>query len=230
MAIAYIQKQSASADASGTALNVTVTSTGAARILVVWCKWEGANGSILSISGGGTWVNGTLKDHTNGDLHGQFAYVLSSTSGTTTVTMTLSAARTFRRIHFWEFSYAGTASLDAQITNSSTGATAITSTNITTTGTDEVVLGGYGEYSGDTVTSPLINAVAAAQSLIDSPASTYTGSWERIVTATFTGAATATLSAADPWVCNAISLKAVAGGIPNKAVFIRQAVKRASIY
>src|SRR3990167_91558 len=214
MAFAFVQSASASADGTGTSLNVTVSSTGAGNLIVIYVGWEGAAGSTISVSDGtSSFTLATLKDAT--DNHAQFLYLLVSNSGKTTITVTWSLTRTFRRAHVWEFSYTDTASLDVESTNTATN-NAPTSGVVTTTGTDEVVLGCYKEYAALVLTSPLINAVAAAGSISNSPAGSYSSTWYRILTATFTnGAATGTLSTGAALICNLISFKAEAapGGL-----------------
>ena len=131
--------------------------------------------------------------------------------GNKTYTATFTGgARSYARIVVWEFSYSGTASFDtddttgqgAYPTNPSSGA-------ITTTGTDEVVLGGYGEYAGTTFTSFAVNGVAADGSVIVSG----TASWYRLLLATFTGGtASAVITEGSAWICSALAIKVTAAG------------------
>lgn len=217
-----IQAKSAAADASGTASDVTVTSTGAGHLLACWTGWEGASGSAVTCSDATTtFSDGTLKDSgaatsPSDDAHAQWHYLLVSASGKTTIQCRWASARTFKRCHVYEFSYVGTATLDTQATNATTG-TAVTSTNYTTNAgtTDELSFGSYKEYSSNVVTSPLVNGVAAGGSISDSPAGSNSGTWWRITSATFTGSSTATCGscAGLAWVSNAISfLNTPAGG------------------
>lgn len=207
-AIGYIQKASNYSDAAGTTLAVTVSSTGAGNLIAAFSKWEGADTTADCDDGTTSFDAGTKENHTNGDLHGQWFYLLSSASGKTTINCTWTGSVPYRRVHVYEFSTTAAITLDQQSTAEAASSTAVNSGNITTTGTDEVVLASYGEYSGAGLTSPLINAVAADQSIINSPGGTFTSSWERIVTATFTGAGTATLDGLNPWIALVISFKA----------------------
>ena len=59
-----------------------------------------------------------------------------------------------------EFSYAGTAAFDVQSTGTGVS-TALNSGNVTTTGTEEICLGGSGEYTGLTISAMQINGEAA---------------------------------------------------------------------
>lgn len=209
MDFAFVQKASAAGDASATSLNVSLTGVAANNLVAVWAKWEGADTTCSVSDATDTFTGATKRNHANGDLNGQWFYLLSSSSGNKTYTMTLGASRPFRKIHVWEFSYTGTASFDVESTNESASSTAITSGNITTTGTDEAVIGAYGEYSATAVSSHQINGVNADNT---QQQSVYSWTWNRIVTATFTGAATASLPTARAWICNVISFKAAAAG------------------
>lgn len=215
----FVQGKSASADASGTAADVTVTSTGSGHLLACWTGWEGTTGSTVTCSDATTtFTDGTLKDSgavtsPSNDAHDQWHYLLVSASGKTTIQCRWTSARTFKRCHVYEFSYSGTAALDTQVTNANTG-TAVTSTNYTATSTDEVNFGSYKEYSSNLVTSPLVNAVAADGSINNSPAGSNAATWYRVTTAGFTGASTATCSGCGGvgWLDNAISFSASGGG------------------
>lgn len=212
MAFAFVNSASNfdSSGGTGTTLDIAYTAT-AGNLLVAWGKHEGAAGALTfdRSVGGEAFSLGTLTDHSNTDLHARFAYLLACTGGSATYRMT-TAARTFRSFHLWEFSYTGTAALDVQNTGQGSSAAA-TSGNITTTTTDEVVLGGYGEYSSSAITSPQINGVAAAGSIIFA-AGNFTASWYRILSATFAGGhANCTNPNAD-WICNVISFGIGVGG------------------
>lgn len=214
MAFAFVNSASNfdSTGTSGTTVDITYTAT-AGNLLVAWCKHEGATGTISVARSGGTetWTAGTLIDHGNGDLHGQFHYLLACAGGSSVTYRMTTASRAFRSFLLFEFSYSGTASLDTQNTGQGTATTA-TSGNITTAGTDEVVLGGYGEYSSNTVTSPQINAVAADGSIILG-AGNFTAAWYRVLTATFSGGnASCSIGSSQAFICNIIAIRTGAGG------------------
>lgn len=212
MALAFVQSNTAWDAASSATLTVALTGVGAGNLIVLWTKFEEAATTVSVSDATSTLTNGTMVNHANGDLHGSWAYLLVGNSGNRTYTCTWGAARTHRRLHVWEFSYTGTASLDVQATGSGASATP-TSGTVTTTGTDAVALGGYGEYSANTPSLPLINGVAAAGSQLDSPAGALTSSWYTILTATFVGgAASLTLSGSGDWICNVLAIKTDAGG------------------
>ena len=211
MALAFVQSNSAMADPEGTPLTVALTGVGAGNLVVLWIKHEGTSTTVTASDGTSSFTSGTSVSHGNGDLHGRWMYLLVGNSGTRTYTVTLGAQRPYKRIHVWEFSYTGTLSLDVQNIGSGTSAAPASGT-VTTTGTDAVALGGYGEYGSGTLSSPLINGVAAGGSRINSPAGSFAGSWYGLLTATFTGGtASATLSGSAEWLCNILVLKASGG-------------------
>jgi hypothetical protein len=212
MTLAFVQSNSSSTDLTGTTQAVTLTGVGAGHLLVCWLKHEGASTTYSLSDGTSTFTNGTIINHANGDLHGLWMYLLVGNSGDLTYTVTLGATRPFRRLHIWEFSYTGTASLDTQNTGSGNGATPVSGA-ITTTGTDAVVLGSYGEYNAGIVSAPVINGVAADGSRINSPALSFVATWYTLETATFAGGtASCSLTIADDWLCNVLALKTDAGG------------------
>jgi hypothetical protein len=218
MALAFVQSNAAYGgsglgDPSNLAsVGVALTGVGAGNLIVFWCKHEGATTTYTVSDGTTTLTNGTIVNHGNGDLHGVWAYLLVANSGSKTYTVTFGASRPYVRLHVWEFSYTGTASLDTQNTGSGSSS-APASGAITTAATDEVVLGGYGEYSAGTPSSPLVNSVAATGSQLDAPTGALTSSWYRLLAATFAGGtASLTLSGSGDWICNVIALQTDAGG------------------
>lgn len=82
------------AGSCGTSCNLTVTSTGTGNLLVVHCYPNAAASTCTGVSGGGTWTHPASCAATSTTAAGatDFWYALSSTSGTTTVTVTFSAA------------------------------------------------------------------------------------------------------------------------------------------
>lgn len=203
--------QSAVSESSNT---VSLTGVGAGNLIVVWAKWEGTtSGSITVSDGTSSLTSGTLVVHANNDLHGQFAYLLSANSGDKTYTVTFPTGATYQRIRIAEYSYSGTISFDAQNTGSGTGLTP-TSGNITTTGTDEIVLGGYAEYTNTAPSSPLINGVAATF-IADGVNAKM---WYGLVNATFTGNASVTINISSAWLANVIAFKVASQGSKAKAI------------
>ena len=198
-------------DSSATTLSVPLTGVQAGSLIVAYVKWEGVTAATVTLSDGtSTFTADTMNNAANGDLHGQFFYLLSSSrSGNVTYTATWSIGRPYRKLMIYEYTFGGgTVSLDASNRATATSGT-LSSGAITTTGTDEVVFGAYGEYDGSTTNTERINGVVADRVLRAGPASM----WSKTFTAPFTGAATASGNSST-WVGNVIAFKR-SGGAAN---------------
>ena len=147
MAFTFAQSNSAIyEDALGGTLTLGVALTGvtAGNHIGFWVKHEGA-ATTIEVSDGTTSLTARTKfSHSNGDLHGQWFYLLAANSGDKTYTVTFGAKRVFVRIFVFEHSYTGTASYDVEPTagGAEGSSTAPNSGNMTTTGDDELVFGG----------------------------------------------------------------------------------------
>jgi hypothetical protein len=197
-----------SSDASGTTLSVTLPNVKAGSLLVAYVKWEGTSASTVTVSDGtSTFTADTLNTAANNDLRGRFFYLLSSSaSGSVTYTATWSTSKEFRKLLVFEYSYGGgTVSFDGSNRATATSGT-LNSGNITTTGTDEIVFGAYGEYDANNTTAERINGVLADQVV----RSSFASMWSKSFTAPFTGAATATGNSST-WIGNVIAFKRTAG-------------------
>jgi hypothetical protein len=212
MALTYRTESGTEESGSSTTVAVTQTSVVAGSLKIAWVKHEGGTGSITLSDGTSAFTGDTYQGHSNTDLGGQFFYLLSSVaSGSVTYTATFNSARTFRSIMVWEYTYSGTASFDTSNRAQSSSSAAVASGNITTTGTDEVVIGSYGEYSARTISSAQINGVAADHTHQFTTIN-FTASWDRVVSSTFTGEATGTITGAEAWLGHIIAIKVTAGG------------------
>ena len=197
---------------SGT--TVALTGVTAGNLIVIWVKWEGAssNGNATCSDGTSSFAMATAGHRGTSAPSSQFGYLLSANGGNKTYTVTVPAGGGFIRLRVAEFSYTGgTLSFDVENIGSGSS-TAPASGNVTTTGTDELVFGGYGEATVATSSSPLINGLAA--STLPTQGS-YTRLWYKTFASTFTGNASITLSAAGSWVCNILSFK-ISGGAPER--------------
>jgi hypothetical protein len=201
---------------AGTTLDATASlNVAAGDLLIAWCKHEGAVGTfaVAKTTGGNdfTFDAGDAVSHSNNDLHGSFGYRLSADADATFTPRLTTPSRVFRILLCAQFrpGAGDTCTKDTSNDNFGTG-TALTSGNITTTGTDEVVMGGYGPYTSTTTSSETINSVAATE---PSPSPQDNGSfWYRILTSTFTGGnAAGTLGASADWIGAVIAIKAAAG-------------------
>jgi hypothetical protein len=133
-----VQSKTATTSCANVCSAVTVTSTGAGHLIVVGTSNQ-QNQHIASISGGGTYtLCGTScqkGDSTSGWV--DMAYTLSSTSGATSITLTMAGASNVI-IYVWEFSSTATITFDVANSVSDTtnctscagsGATGLTGTN-----------------------------------------------------------------------------------------------------
>lgn len=222
-AITYVTSANTDATASSATIAVTASglTSGNTHLVVVWVKHEGTATNVSAADAGGNYINartGTttaaqMYNHSNGDLHAGFFYRSAITGVTSvTVTVTLAAARTFRTAQAWAYSYTSTDTITLDAQNSAEGSDAApTSPNITTTGTDEIVLGGYGEYAAVVQSAWQVNALTADHHI--EATSNFTSSWDEKFTTTFTGGhANLTIDTDSDWLCGIVALKATAGG------------------
>lgn len=146
---ALIQHPNTTLCTAGTTCNLTVTSTGTGHVLIGVLLQATTTAAISSVSGGGTWVHPascSASDTNGGSV--DVAYVLSSTSGTTTITVT-STKSFVSQNGVWEVGeYSFTASpavFDACGTPASrTTGTTIAGAAISLTGTNDVIIQAIG--------------------------------------------------------------------------------------
>lgn len=188
----------------GTTISVSVASVAAGSLVVVFACNDSAQTMTCAGGASDVFTAGTLNS--NGDKRGQFFYMLSAVNtGTVTYTITFAVSSFERGIVAYVFAPSGAVTFDVQIATGN-GST-VTSGNITTTGTDEIVFGGSYDENARTYSAWQINSTNA-----DGNKGTVSFSgWYKTFTSTFTGAATATLSAGGAVVTNAISFKIAAG-------------------
>jgi hypothetical protein len=132
---------------------LTVPSTGSGHLLVLIEGDTGSNGfKISSVSGAGTWVVPSGAGTCNANAGLSCAYVLSSTSGVTSVSVTLAGSTTTAGFSWWEISRStGSFTLDTQGAKAQSGTISPVSPTITCTGTNDVVItaiAGSGGVSG----------------------------------------------------------------------------------
>jgi hypothetical protein len=207
--LAFGRSAGAFSDSGSTTLSVQLTGVQAGSLVVAYVKWEGASVPVTVSDGTSSFTADTQNSGAGGELHGRFYYLLSSAaSGTVTYTATWSQARPYQRLIVYEYTQSGgVVTFDAS--NRATATTGSLNTGaITTTGTDEVVFGAYGEYDARTTASEQINGVAADQ-VLRTPG--YASMWSKRFTAPFTGAATATGNSSE-WIGNIIAFKRTGGG------------------
>jgi hypothetical protein len=215
MALGFVQQNQNSSSGSVSTLSVTLPSVAANSLVKVFVKYEGLTTTTSVSDGTNTFTPRSEKAHANNDVRGRWFYLLSSggSGGTMTFQVTFGSARPWVAIHVLNFSYTGgsTASFDTEPVGSGSSGTgtAATSGVMTTTGTDEVVVAGLCNYTGNGSSSPLVNGVAADGSQTDSIQSM---SWYKLLTATFAGGAATLTVATGDWVVVADAIKVTAGG------------------
>lgn len=212
-AFTFVAKAGAAVDVDSDPISVQLTGIQAGDLIAACVKHEGAD-TTRSISDGTSTLTAaptTEQNHSGGEPHSECFYLLSSVAtGSPTYTLTLGGNREYKRMVVYAYRYTGTASFDTSNSGQGTG-TAIASGAITTTGTDEVVFGFYGEYTTATLSSVNINGSAADQTQTAGAASS--AMWSRVFTGTFSsGQATATASASDRWTSAVMAFKASGGG------------------
>lgn len=142
-------------DASGTALAASTTiAVNAGDLLLVFCKHEGAVTTIVASdnAGGGSnaYTGLTIESHTNGDLHARWCWAIAKASETLTFTVTLGAARAYRKtaVLVGRPTASFTFDLDNQATAESIGGTVNhTTSSYATAGGAGYACAGFGEYT-----------------------------------------------------------------------------------
>ena len=137
-AIVNVQRVSVSNCVTGTAN--TITSTGANHLLVV--TWSGnLQGTVTSITGGGTWLQVSTAYALDSVSEGatDIWYVKSSTSGATSFTVNYATSAS-AGCQFWEFSGTDLGSVDQVNHLNSQGSTTSPSGPAVTTGTSGEII------------------------------------------------------------------------------------------
>ena len=213
MGITLIATASGTDDASDTTLNCSSSLNVALGDLLV-AYYNSSNKSathtIADTAAGNAFTMLTAVNATQSYRMG-FGYKLSATANaTSTFRLTLSQAGSNRRIGVYQFrpTAGGIVSLDGAQNPAEGSGTTPQSGNISTIGTDEVVLAFSGMWDYATLSSPLIADAAATGSLA---AGTYVSSWYKLFTATQTNIhAQGTLAGSDSdWLCNIVAFKSV---------------------
>jgi hypothetical protein len=207
MAAAYVQGNKNSAD-SGTSITVTLSGVTAGNLICLFVAW---NVDTTATASDGTDSLIALTKANASGRNGQLFYLLSSSSGNKTYTVSFSESCNWQIVWVMEFS-GGTWTLDGETSGTGTG-TAATSGDISTTGADGIVV--YGTKLFDTAattSAPLINGVTPVEPAW-SPIGTYHHQYYRILTAPFTnGSGDLTYSTSTNWVNNIAAFKSEAGG------------------
>lgn len=190
-------------NASG-ALNVAVGDA-----LVGFAGWYGGD-ATPTLHGASNSFQFPFGSDGNADGYLAMGYCIVSTANAAeTFHLDLSAARTFRAFTIWHFHPDDdeTVSLDGSDAPKTGSITSLTSENINTTGTDEIVVGAQYNDNMDGTTVAQIGDVNAT----DTHDTGGGGTWYRILNATAANIHSQCTSSGS-WVCNIIALKSEAAG------------------
>ena len=213
MAFTFVAAVGNFAAGAGTTLDATASLNVAdGDVLVAWAKHEGTNGTfaVAKTTGGNdfTFDAGDEMNHSNNDLNGSMGYLLSASADATFTPRLTTESKAFRALHVLQFRPNASETVTKDGSNKAQGnISGVSSGNITTTGTDGIAIGGFASYSSSVTETEEINGVSAT-SVADQDNCT---AWYRIVTAGFTGAATASTGGGIEWICAAIAFKSEAG-------------------
>lgn len=148
---------------SGTVTSITMTSTlTAGTLLAAAVIWEGS-GSITAVTettGSGAFTS-TTAAATGGNGKIQWWYRLVATGGGTGISLTNTGTVTDQRIEALEFSYGGTATKVDDNRGASDGTAALSTGNVTNSGTFRLNIAGAGRYEPGTYSSLVIGATGA---------------------------------------------------------------------
>ncbi len=189
---------------------VTVNYSGAAvssgDLILVWAAWQ-SNVGAASVSDGTTsFTAGTLVRAGNSTQeNGQWFYLLSSVAtGNPSYTLTVTGSG-FPAIIMYVFSHTGTVTADSHGEDWDTGgSTSLDTASFTAAAGDTIVFGGASQKNNNSFSSQAIGGSSATTNQVSGGIGPMTvGIWYLVKTGSVT--ATATSSAADPWVCGAIS-------------------------
>lgn len=198
--------------ANSVACTITGTPVAAGDLVVVWAGWA-VGGVTPAVSDGTTsFTAGSLNTASNwASAYGQYFYLTASVA-TGNLTYTLTATGSYGPdILVLVFTPSGAATFDADIaTESGNASTAVDSHSITTTGSDELIVGGAMIENGPTVSAQAIGGVSATTNSLSGYSGGFTHSgW--FLAATGSVAATATLSSSQKWLSNEIGFKIASG-------------------
>lgn len=148
---------------------------------------------------GGPWLHANL----------QFFYLLSSVAtGLPTYTFTATGC-VFPMIFVWVWTPTATPIFDDQVYSAGVGfggSASVDTGNLTTSGSDELVIAGALNENSSTPWSSYLIGGGAPDAQFEFFSSTFTiGSWFKSITGTVNG--TVTLNSAQKWIANAISFK-----------------------
>lgn len=215
MSWTFVNSNGASASAALATVAVAVTGCTAGDVAFIVLKHEGtvATTPTITDANSSTYTRVITEQGVSSSAPWMSAYWgVLLVGGTITFTGNFGATKTFRDIAVIVYTppVGATVSLDGTaVSVGHAAAAAVSSGNITTTGTDGIACGLYGSF-GDDISSPLINGSAADRS--QKASATNSAIWTRAYAAGFTGAATGTTAGANAWDAGAFAVNAVVAG------------------
>lgn len=153
MAIAFVEIENANGGANPSVLGFTTTPTGCLFVGIIRANTTGQTLTVTDNLGTNTWTNGPQLTVGAGDVYYTFyAYNVNTNANQLTVTCTISGGAVFTRALCVSYSGVATSlALDKSSTNTGSG-TSWTSTSVTTTSANEVVVNLVGGPSGNNFT------------------------------------------------------------------------------
>ena len=141
---------------AATALVLAATSHTTGNFICIGCKYEGAATTVTATdTAGNTYTGLTQRNHSNGDIHVRLLYAFNITGGAANViTVTLAASRPFRRAFALQYSgILTTDPIDDQDTGQANSGTAMSTTDLTVSTSEAVIVAMAGEYAALTYTA-----------------------------------------------------------------------------
>jgi hypothetical protein len=223
MAFTFIAGVAGYNDATGTSLACASTlNVAAGDLIVAFPSWEDGTGGTLGCSDSGSNVCTMTAELGSSSSLAYFAFgykISASANATATFVFTNATTRPARSIIVLQFrpDAGETVSLDPSTSNPSTAAgsgQALQSGDMTTAGTDTVVIGAGKHYNYGTWSSEQIGDTAADGRVQSNRPEVLTETWYRILTGGMSAghAQVSTTSTSNEWVCGVIAFKAVSGG------------------
>ena len=185
-------------------------------LIAVFVKWEDvACADVACVDSGGVNVYVGKTTVNGANIYGKWFYCIATSAvnnATWTITFVSNSVNWTRGIvHVFTVDSGETVTIDIEKSGVGTG-TAMSTASGNTTGNDEVVLCGYGEYSSGTVSAMnLANTTAGVVAYPASQPATITWTWYKLYTATVAAMhCDATLSGSAEWLLSLISFKSAA--------------------
>jgi hypothetical protein len=217
VAFAFVDSDGNVGVPTGTTLDCVGTlNVAAGDLLVAWTKWEEGASTVAVSDGGSNAFTMESVVNSGGGPYGAFGYkIAASANASAMFRMTLGTSREYRTLLVMLFRPDSGETVTRDAANTGTGnSTSGLSGNITTTGDDEVVCGGYSEYSTTNTSAEQIGDVNATAVLRTNTlyGGNFSSMWYRILSATASDIHAQCTGGNDKWVCNIIAFKSAAAG------------------